>query len=437
MLVLLSDFHFADGTAGEHNILTKTLIEILSELSTNARNVNAKEIKIVFLGDIFDLLRTEKWFDVPMNHRPWGVKTIDDMVKMEQHANVIMDAIINHKENANTFELLSMSLKERFGFPVEPEKIYIVGNHDRLCAQLPSIYSKAIKALGASNTKVKHYYKDKTYGVFARHGHEFDGFNYEGSICFTNDDYLKMPIGDAVTTELIARMPYTVMRHEKVRNLPEEDKATLKRNLQEIESVRPLASTIDWLFYKVKADAWLGGIVNDCIKKVVRDFKKIDFVKNWIKTHHKPFHLFDNANLIRMALFLLSTLNLKQIQKILKIADIVTVKYRDPLLKGAMSKLDRLGPDFYYISLGHTHMPVQIPIKVDDSVKGKQRDLFYINTGTWVDKYQGAVQKGFINWNYITYTIFYSVKEAQHTDVDDVDFPLFETWNGALKKEKS
>lgn len=436
MLILISDLHFVDGTAGEHNILTKTFDEIFHELSANAKSVNAKEVKLVFLGDTFDILRTERWFEVPINNRPWGVNTKEDKVKMEAHANSILDSIINHPENINTFKILSGSLKERYDFPVEPERFFVIGNHDRLCAEFNSIFERCKKLINASNTKPIHNYLNSDYGIFGRHGHEFDGFNYEGTSKYTDEDYLKIPIGDVITTELIARMPYTIMKHKKIQELAPPDKEKLKRNLQEIESVRPLSATIDWLFYEVSNNDWLLEIIDDCIKNVVKDFRKIPFVKKWIKQHHKLFHLLDDANIIRIALAALSTFNLKQIDKILDLTDVITVKYKDPLIQASADDFARLGTDIYYVSYGHTHLPLQIPIKVENINKSNQRELIYVNTGTWVDKYQGAREKGYINWNHITYTLFYNIEEAKYTDVDNVDYPIFETWTGALKKQK-
>ena len=65
MLVFVSDLHFVDGTAGEHNVPTAAFEIFLEDISWAANRLiddgrNVEEIKIVFLGDICDLLRTEK-----------------------------------------------------------------------------------------------------------------------------------------------------------------------------------------------------------------------------------------------------------------------------------------------------------------------------------------------------------------------------------------
>ena len=95
MLIFISDFHFIDGTAGNHNVPTDAFMIFFGHISETAKRLKKKgrkveEIKIVYLGDVFDLLRTEKWFDYPEDERPWG----DDEAKIEENANIIFDGVI-------------------------------------------------------------------------------------------------------------------------------------------------------------------------------------------------------------------------------------------------------------------------------------------------------------------------------------------------------
>ncbi|MCG6917125.1 MAG: hypothetical protein LJE89_06215, partial [Deltaproteobacteria bacterium] len=77
MLIFISDLHFVDGTAGEHNVPADAFKVFFEDIAgtvdwliQDGRKI--QEIKLVFLGDTFDLLRTETWFDYPENERPWG-----------------------------------------------------------------------------------------------------------------------------------------------------------------------------------------------------------------------------------------------------------------------------------------------------------------------------------------------------------------------------
>jgi UDP-2,3-diacylglucosamine pyrophosphatase LpxH len=76
MLVFISDLHFLDETTGNHNLPKKAFEKFLSSIKLHAKKTEElKELKVVFLGDIFDLLRSETWFEEKEEDRPWGDKT--------------------------------------------------------------------------------------------------------------------------------------------------------------------------------------------------------------------------------------------------------------------------------------------------------------------------------------------------------------------------
>ncbi len=72
MLIIVSDLHLMDGSSGQHYLGVDVFQRIFRDLGTKAREAGAKDIKIVFLGDIFDLIRTEQWFTIDPEERPWG-----------------------------------------------------------------------------------------------------------------------------------------------------------------------------------------------------------------------------------------------------------------------------------------------------------------------------------------------------------------------------
>lgn len=108
MLVFISDLHFLDETTGKHNLPKSAFEKFLSSVEIHAKKAEKlKVLKIVFLGDIFDLLRSEKWFEEKEEDRPWGNNTN----KMKERANSILESII--EKNRDTFELFSKkSLKK-------------------------------------------------------------------------------------------------------------------------------------------------------------------------------------------------------------------------------------------------------------------------------------------------------------------------------------
>src|SRR5262245_38350994 len=70
----------------------------------------------------------------------------------------------------------------------------------------------------ASDEPFETTYIDVDHGVIARHGQEWDAFNFEGSEAFKLreyvpvplEDYLRVPIGDLIACEIASRIPGVV-----------------------------------------------------------------------------------------------------------------------------------------------------------------------------------------------------------------------------------
>jgi UDP-2,3-diacylglucosamine pyrophosphatase LpxH len=436
MLVFISDLHFVDGTAGQHNLSSRAFTYFFQDLGAiaNKPSNKIKEIKLVFLGDIFDLLRTEKWFDYPVDERPWGTKE----QAVEDHAQALFDAITNHVENRKSFEIIRKgvsNLREQCKLESIPTLTYLPGNHDRLCNRYESLRKKVCDTLEIpleSHNPVdpfSHEFQDLPYGVFARHGHEYDKFNYEGGNSYTLQDYQRVPIGDPITTELVARLPYEMQKRiTPIPWLTPEQKEDIIRNFQEIENVRPLSAVLEWLLYKVRQDRRLKEIVEDAVQTVIDYFDKLNFVKSWYKRHDKWTEWLDEADKIQALLFLLRHFKVYRTEQLWKLA-LEASKYfsKDELLEAAPREYEHLDPRIRYVVYGHTHDPLEVAIR---SFPGNPYPLeqVYINTGTWRGRYFQATQDhSFINWKKMTYVIFY--KEGER----ETGFPVFETWTGALK----
>jgi hypothetical protein len=112
VLIVVSDFHLMDGTAGAHHVEPGVFRSTMHDLAAHAREAQATEITILFLGDVFDLVRTERWFEYPLDDRPWGAKP------SQQALFDIFEGVISN--NRETFAMLSGTLAQEFGFPVEP-----------------------------------------------------------------------------------------------------------------------------------------------------------------------------------------------------------------------------------------------------------------------------------------------------------------------------
>ncbi|MFP3866780.1 MAG: hypothetical protein ACLFUU_01270 [Desulfobacteraceae bacterium] len=426
MLIFISDLHLVDGTAGEHNVPSRAFGYFFQDVAASA-TPRTEEIKLVFLGDIFDLIRTEKWFDFPVQERPWG----SNEPQIEAHANSIFEAIKNHPENQQTYGLLSGSLKDRFGLPVEPQRIYIPGNHDRLCNKYPSLRAKVSDFLHLQHDPDQPFaynFQDVDYGVFARHGHEFDKYNYEGGKSYTHQDYLRVPIGDPITTELVAKMPYKMTERIATLPLTPQEKARLRKNFEEIENVRPLSAVIDWLLYQVRQRRWLKEVIEDVVDEIIREFNELDFVKGWYRDHDKWTDPFDEADRIQAVLFLLERFKIFSTEKITSLlAKAKDYLVKDELLEAAPEEYLHLEPRIRYVVYGHTHEALTVPIRTVLSNAGTAEHV-YLNSGTWRARHRRAIRDdSFITWKNMTYLFSYQAGERE------ADFPVFETWTGGLK----
>jgi UDP-2,3-diacylglucosamine pyrophosphatase LpxH len=437
MLVFISDLHFVDGSAGEHNIPWRAfdyffddLVGIINRPSNKGK---IKELKLVLLGDIFDLLRTTAWFEpIPEDQRPWGQDP-----KIEDHALAILNSIANRKnkekgvDNPKVLEMFRtrfQELKDRCKLDYSPILQYIPGNHDRLAnrPEYAGLRKKIKECLGLpthGDQLFLHFSFDPEYGVLARHGHEFDKYNYEGGSSLTEADYQRVPIGDPITTELIARLPYELERRLAGEPLPDAEKARIVENFQEIENVRPLSAVIEWLLYQVSKANWLKEIVEDTVDAVINRFNELDFVKAWYERHDKWLDPFDEADKIQAVLYLLEKFKVFPGEKLLSLAmKAQDFFYKDDLLEAVPEEFS-FDSRLRYLVHGHTHDPLVMPIRTRAS--GEQ---VYLNTGTWRTRYQKATRdRSFVSWKNMTYVIFYKPEERE------MPIPAFETWTGTLK----
>ena len=431
MLVFISDLHFVDGSAGDHNVPVDAFRAFFQHLAAITKRQAAKgrkieKIKIVFLGDIFDLLRTTYWLNplIKESERPWG----SNENRIRYHAEKIFDSIT--QQNQSTFDLFSDNLKTEFDLPTEPEKIYVPGNHDRLCNKYPSLRKKVCTALGIAeqDDPFDHNFMDVAHGVFARHGHEYDKFNYEGSTSYTDRDYMRVPIGDPITTELIAKLPWKIINNPKVKNLRKAQREALERNFQEIDNVRPFSAILQWLLYQVKQYLWLKEVIEDAIDETISEFNKLRFVKRWYDHHDKWTDFMDEADKIQSVLFLLEHFKIFPMEKFLPLLDKVISRFaKDDLRAAVPAEYSALDSRIRYVVYGHSHDPLQVPVRVTkDPLEPKAH--VYMNTGTWRARFHKCEEGlDFIGWKNMTYIVFY--KPGERT----TDFPAFETWTGTLK----
>lgn len=470
MLVVISDLHFSDGTAGEHNLPARAFTEVfLSKIASLAKGKKCKEIKILLLGDIVDLIRSEQWFDIKIVDRPWGRNGLADIpiprkdsVTEKQCLKILGQAFDRElkeikpprslKENTvlfknwETFKFFRELHLEFQKKDVDIQVIYVPGNHDRLCNLYPSLRKELQKLLGITirtNTvdgdtngdwRFRYDFVDEDYGVCARHGHQYDPWNY-ASTNLGFEDHLKVPVGDVITTEFAAKIPWTAAA---MKNKHPEITDGLIKNLKDIDNVRPMSSVLEWIYYRIKKED--SGKIRDAIEqildKVVKQLLDIELIQKW----RSPETHWDEA--IRA----LSSPWLRWLSKglvdLLKTEDLLPLfmgmdegaqtPEKDIYTQAAYSqeRIWRENKNIQFILYGHTHVPLQRPMDRDE------REVFYLNTGTWRNRIYKTVgldrSPDFVDLKQMTYTIIYRKDE----DLKDkrLGTRSFDVWTGAKKK---
>jgi hypothetical protein len=100
---------------------------------------------------------------------------------------------------------------------------------------------------------------------------------------------------------------------------------------------------------------------------------------------------------------------------------------KDNLAEAAQAEYSQLDSRIRYVVYGHSHEPLQMPVRVVGSPEGMKEHV-YLNTGTWRRRYHKTRQGlGFIGWKNLTYVVFYREEEK------GLNFPAFATWTGTLK----
>lgn len=404
MLVFLSDIHWTDGTSGE-TIHSGAFRGFVQDLARMVKDAKARDLEVVFLGDIFDLIRSEKWREAKV--RPWDRKGPEQ----EKITKRILRGILNNPENRESLKYL----RDLFAINVQGKRIpvrftYLMGNHDWLINRYKScckLVQRALKLISNKPFPWEGYWKD--YRVFARHGDLYDSLNYDGK---TRD---ASSLGDAIVIELINRFPLEV--EKRLGSSPQVK--SLVSKLREVDNVRPYWEVPSWIMGVLQQTKQpeLVRKVQECWNEMARDFLKLPFVKQ--RDRWRP-------DIIDAFQAILPIRGFEAIEKQARIVrkflgffirdDYPKKAYEEPYMKDDRAQ---------YVIYGHTHQHQIIPL---DLAGPKRQQKIYFNTGTWrkvhVRTRFDPRQREFIGWHVLSFVCFYRSNENSNH--------VFEVWHGAL-----
>jgi UDP-2,3-diacylglucosamine pyrophosphatase LpxH len=458
MLVIISDLHLTDGSSGQ-TIRTgafKTFRERLRDLAYDAswrsddKYEPIKELHLVLLGDILDIIRSSKWCDAPPNVRPWGdVKDAEFQKMVASINNGILENQINQKSLAvlkslndgktitvppatadGKVALVSRDPAARERVPVTVNIYYLVGNHDWFyhlpsSPTLDAMRDAVIDAIGLANPHgapfphdpadwpdLQRVYQD--HRVFARHGDIFDVFNFEGNRNASS-------LGDAIVIELLNRFPSAVAQRMG-NQLPQ----ACQLGLREIDNVRPLLIIPVWIDGLLRATCTKqqGDQIKSIWDDLVDDFLNIPFVKQ----HKSIFHPLNSVGELELVLKFSRGVSLANLSKLISWARArFGGSQQDVFYPNAFSEKAFQDGSADFVVYGHTHHYEIVPLR-SIPTGGATRDQIYINSGTWRAVHELALfepnKQEFVGYHVMTYLTFFKGDERKKRQ--------FETWTGSL-----
>lgn len=423
MLVIIGDLHFTDGSTSNwlgdkdlFNINPDAFKLFFGKISNIiARGKSIPKVSFIYNGDIFDLLRTNIWFDTPKSEHPWSIPI--EKNKMYGRCNEILEKIIAHnQESLSWLSGTHPDFEKVWKVDTAIERIYIPGNHDRIINQHQPCRNQVYKwLLGQSgNRRFNNFYMDQEYHqTLVMHGHEADPFNCEFDKN-GNPKYGAVPIGDPMTTVLFARLGYEA---EKL-PIPQE----AKKRFKDIDNVRPTLATIRFV-QDIIHDFNIGKKVDSMIKEIVKNFEGLKFFDEWNKKHDRWNIGFDEADKLQFALRAIKLLGTSVPAGLLeKLAGLLRDESHQKLAKRHLERV--LGSNIRYCVFGHTHEPLHVPLFLDKDLKMEKH---YLNSGTFRITYSQTFDKHeFLKFQRMSFAMIYGPGEyAGHEDI-----PMYEMWSG-------
>jgi len=359
MLAFLSDLHLTDEVSSSTIDLPR-LFEVLDDTFRRGADNGAKDLRLVLLGDIFEMLKSKVWLEREL--RPWEPAT-------SAHAAAVTE-IFSRIECANPcfFDGLG-ELARNWGVRFE----YLPGNHDLLLndevgAGARQRMQARISLPERGGQRFRSIFSDGEHSVLAIHGHEWDPINRRGNA--------PAAFGDAIVIELVLRLPVLVAA---ALGLAESDPSLAF--LQEIDNVRPQQprAMAQWLTAGLDQLAGIhpqaGKAINEVLIDLAEDFNTLSQKPELAGSH--------DASWWRDALFQLAKLALRPYGPLrtairLPAGGEISPSYRQEAFLAIQSALATEAA-YRYIVCGHTHIHELVPLAAEAS----SPPVLYVNTGTW------------------------------------------------------
>jgi UDP-2,3-diacylglucosamine pyrophosphatase LpxH len=392
MLIFISDLHLRPGTSS-HLPKHEQFVRFWDRIE---RSPHEGPARLAFVGDLFDLVRSPRWFDGDLRpyHEPSAA--LEAEVDAQVRATIV--------EEQPFFDALRSRVEAG-----ELEIHYALGNHDRLLHTAPAARASVRAAFGIDGGSdpfpTELVYPE--HRVLAYHGHTVD------DDCHDPDG--GAPLSDLFASELIARFPPTIRE-----TLGIED-----HRLDDIDDVRPIFAVPSWV--RSLTDRQQRGIGRDVAKAwrlLVEEFLDHPTVAQWFKDHHKAFK-WDLAGKMKLLLALAAKGVRLQDARFTEAYKVLFGLFDTKFAEQAHQELSRRD-GLQFVVNGHTHFAGMRPLGLVDGRSG-----CYFNTGTWRTVHQmgrvGDAEEAFLAYAAMSYLVFF--------DGADRLGRTFEWWQGVASSE--
>lgn len=431
MLVFFSDIHLTDGTSGE--TINEGAFELFADqLVDLARKRQARELRLVLLGDALDIIRSSRWLTGPQHVRPWTPAGSDQ----ERVVAEILHETLQRNRPALRF---LGELPDRISADgVIPRRRvtfeYVLGNHDWLLNRYRSTREMVVRELSLPERYVEggfpreFFSPEDEYDALARHGDIYDRLNYD-----VESGRDAASLGDVITIELLSRFPLEVA-HELQ---GQQGAARIVQKLREIDNVRPYTRIGAWVAEVVsELEADNPRFVEAIRRAMIRcigDFTRNDLFRQFAGRQlrlNERVYLRILLNQIRHRKFRVLDLLTRLAERLYTFWRLMKGMPSSEYLDYALTEYGLEGRRPRFVLYGHTHRVLIAPLPLEGNGGDDDNHRYYLNTGTWRSVWErsevGDRLTDFASWKEMTYVVLYAPGEAHGKHE-------FEIWTGSLR----
>jgi UDP-2,3-diacylglucosamine pyrophosphatase LpxH len=446
MLVLVSDLHLTDGSTAR-NVDPEAFTLMASLIRDTAARRHAREIHLVLLGDILDLVRTDYWLRlrIPADQRPWGgphdprTGLNADSATVERQFRDILDGVLATTPARALYAAIA-SLADA-GRPLRVT--YVIGNHDRVLWNFPGLRAWITTAFPLIDTFAAAL-EAPEYAVLARHGHEWDdhchGWRFREQVLqpgnrigrFAPEAYEVMAIGEVVTAELMGGL----VHHVREGGGP----ASLVDQVKDVNNLRPILDVFGWL-------EWLGEgrtdahqrLLLEALRAAIHGVVESRLAGQWDRLDRDLLVSGDLVDRLQQARTLLLGADFRsfrgRVEAVRPLQQAFTSAFGedDRVLKGAAGE-EVLQPanaarGIQRVVYGHTHRAMHLYF----SGERDGRARMYVNTGTYLPLISRATD-GHSFASSLQMSLVYLYREDEDTDDKVPGTTSLDIWNGIRRK---